>query len=134
MIERQRDCIYVTMRNGTVDFRIRSLLCSFQVGRSSKMNLQMFVNCLEIGLVNLISHSLSLRSLLICRVNYVCGRFSTHFITFFRVGLPAYNLAMVFCSYIFSLESLEHLMSNFDVLFKRFTCKRKQLCKIFYHD
>ena len=45
---------YVTMRKETVDLSIRSWLCSTQVGSSSAVNLQLDVNRLEIGLINLI--------------------------------------------------------------------------------
>ena len=45
---------YVTMRKETVDLSIRSWLCSTQVGSSSAVNLQLAVNRLEIGLINLI--------------------------------------------------------------------------------
>ena len=39
---------YVTMRKETVDFSIRSWLCSTQVGISSAVNLRLPVNRLEI--------------------------------------------------------------------------------------
>ena len=43
-----------TMRKETVDLSIRSWLCSTQVGSSSAVNFRLGVNCLEIGLINLI--------------------------------------------------------------------------------
>ena len=44
---------YMMMRRETVDLSIISWLCSTHVGSSLDVNLRLFVNCFEIGLINL---------------------------------------------------------------------------------
>ena len=50
----KKESEYVTMKKETIDFCIRSWLCSTQVGSSSDVILRLVVNRLEIGLINLI--------------------------------------------------------------------------------
>ena len=74
------------MRKETVDLSIRSWLCYIQVGSSLDVNLRLVVNCLEIGLINLIFGG-------IC---YKCPFHSFHSPKYDRPGLRSCKIMLCF--------------------------------------